>query len=284
MIVALKENWHINHPPKNLVPDPVEHLADEEHRHAADAGHRAAAAGRAARCSRAGHRQEPRTDRPPKTTTTTNPCPASAERAQQDSDDERGSSEMTWTNRLRLFGGILGVLLVVAALTLVFNQRQIKVTSLDATVATDTYDVGAAYGGTVTKQFVNEGDVVAKGDKLFTLQSVPLQQDLSNGLELQRQRGLRRRRQGRHPHLQGHRGRPGDLAQGQARQRAGHRRSVRLHLGGRQRVRRREVPAVTAGLRPGGRGFDGGHPAAEQPDRAPGPSPPSRSPPRTPRR
>ena len=91
---------------------------------------------------------------------------------------------MTWTNRLRLFGGILGVLLVVAALTLVFNQRQIKVTSLDATVATDTYDVGAAYGGTVTKQYVNEGDVVAKGDKLFTLQSVPLQQDLSNGLKL----------------------------------------------------------------------------------------------------
>jgi cellulose synthase (UDP-forming) len=30
MIVALKENWHINHPPKNLVPDPVEHLADED--------------------------------------------------------------------------------------------------------------------------------------------------------------------------------------------------------------------------------------------------------------
>ena len=92
---------------------------------------------------------------------------------------------MTWTNRLRLFGGILGVLVIVAALTLVFNQRQTKVTSLDATVATDTYDVGAAYGGTVTKQFVNEGDVVAKGDKLFTISSVPLQQDLSNGLDLQ---------------------------------------------------------------------------------------------------
>jgi cellulose synthase (UDP-forming) len=30
MIVALKENWHINHPPKNLVPDPVEHLVDED--------------------------------------------------------------------------------------------------------------------------------------------------------------------------------------------------------------------------------------------------------------
>jgi multidrug resistance efflux pump len=91
---------------------------------------------------------------------------------------------MTWINRLRLFGGVLGVLIVVAALTLVFNQRQTKVNSLDATVATDTYDVGAAYGGTVIKQYVNDGDVVAEGDNLFTIQSVPLQQDLANGLEL----------------------------------------------------------------------------------------------------
>jgi cellulose synthase (UDP-forming) len=30
MIVALKENWQINHPPKNLVPDPVEHLVGDE--------------------------------------------------------------------------------------------------------------------------------------------------------------------------------------------------------------------------------------------------------------
>jgi multidrug efflux pump subunit AcrA (membrane-fusion protein) len=92
---------------------------------------------------------------------------------------------MTWVNRLRLFGGLLGVLLLVAVLTLIFNQRQIKTASLTATVAADTYDVGAAYGGTVTDQFVNEGDVVAKGDKLFTIQSVPLQQDLANGLEIQ---------------------------------------------------------------------------------------------------
>ena len=37
---------------------------------------------------------------------------------------------MTWTNRLRLFGGILGVLLVLAVLTLIFNQRQTKAASL----------------------------------------------------------------------------------------------------------------------------------------------------------
>jgi multidrug resistance efflux pump len=92
---------------------------------------------------------------------------------------------MTWINRLRLFGGIIGVLLIVAVLTLIFNQRQTKATSITATVAADTYDVGAAYGGTVIKQYVKEGDVVQKGDKLFTINSVPLQQDLSNGLDLQ---------------------------------------------------------------------------------------------------
>lgn len=91
---------------------------------------------------------------------------------------------MTWTNRIRLLGGLLGVVLLVAVLTLVFNQRQTKAASLSATVAADQYEVGAAYGGTVTKQFVKEGDTVKKGDKLFTIQSVSLQQDLSNGLKI----------------------------------------------------------------------------------------------------
>jgi multidrug resistance efflux pump len=91
---------------------------------------------------------------------------------------------MTWINRLRLFGGLLGVLLVVAVLTLIFNQRQTQVASLTATVAADSYDVGAAYGGTVTQQYVKDGDVVTKGQKLFTIQSVAYQQDIANGLEM----------------------------------------------------------------------------------------------------
>jgi multidrug resistance efflux pump len=91
---------------------------------------------------------------------------------------------MTWTNRLRLFGGLLGVVLLVAVLTLIFNQRQTKTLSLSATISADQYEVGAAYGGTVTKQYVKDGDVVKKGDKLFTVQSVPLQQDLANGLQI----------------------------------------------------------------------------------------------------
>jgi pyruvate/2-oxoglutarate dehydrogenase complex dihydrolipoamide acyltransferase (E2) component len=91
---------------------------------------------------------------------------------------------MTWINRLRLFAGLLGVILIVAVLTLIFNQRQTQTASLTATVSTDTYEVGAAYGGTVTKQYVKEGDVVEKGDPLFTIQSVTYQQDIANGLKM----------------------------------------------------------------------------------------------------
>jgi multidrug resistance efflux pump len=91
---------------------------------------------------------------------------------------------MTWINRLRLFGGVLAVILLVAILTLIFNQRQTKVASVNATVSADQYDLAAAYGGTITKQFVNEGDSVKKGDKLFTVQSVALQQDVNQGLDI----------------------------------------------------------------------------------------------------
>ena len=87
---------------------------------------------------------------------------------------------MTWTNRLRLFGGLLTVLALVAALTLVFNHRQTQAQSLTATIVTDAYDVGAGYGGTVLKQYVEENDSVAVGDLLFTMQSVAMQQDVAN--------------------------------------------------------------------------------------------------------
>lgn len=91
---------------------------------------------------------------------------------------------MTWINRLRLFGGILGVVAIVAVLTIIFNQRQTQAASYDGSIAADTYVVGAAYGGTVSKQYVKDGDTVKVGDKLFTIQSVQLQQDLANGLQV----------------------------------------------------------------------------------------------------
>ena len=91
---------------------------------------------------------------------------------------------MTWTNRFRLFGGLLAVLVLVGVLTLVFNHRQTQAQSLTATVKTDSYDVGASYGGTVIEQNVKENDSVAEGEDLFTMQSPQLQQDIANDIEV----------------------------------------------------------------------------------------------------
>ena len=91
---------------------------------------------------------------------------------------------MTWTNRFRLIGGLLGVLALVAVLTIIFNQRQTQAQSLTATIGTDAYDVGAGYGGTVIEQDVKENDVVEVGDPLFTMQSPAMQQDVANKVKV----------------------------------------------------------------------------------------------------
>jgi multidrug resistance efflux pump len=91
---------------------------------------------------------------------------------------------MTWTNRFRLFVGLLGVLVLVAVLTLVFNQRQTKAQSLSAEIETDTASIGAGYGGTVIKQYVDNAQQVEVGEKLFTLQSPALQADVANDIEV----------------------------------------------------------------------------------------------------
>lgn len=91
---------------------------------------------------------------------------------------------MTWENRLRLLGGVLGVIALVAILTLVFNHRQNTITSYTGQVTATTYSVGADHAGTVVEQFANGGDVVTKGERLFTVQSLQLKQDIFNGLEV----------------------------------------------------------------------------------------------------
>jgi multidrug resistance efflux pump len=89
---------------------------------------------------------------------------------------------MTWKNRIKLFIGFVAVLTVVASLTVVFNQRQSQVPSNSASIEAKRYPVGIDYGGTVTTTEVENGDRVAVGDKLFTLQSPSLQSDLAQGL------------------------------------------------------------------------------------------------------
>ena len=90
---------------------------------------------------------------------------------------------MTWINRLKLWGGILGIAALVFALTVLFNQRQSQVASVSAAVDAPASTVGSSYGGVVTDVFVKQGQTVTAGSKLFTLNSVQLQQDVANGLK-----------------------------------------------------------------------------------------------------
>lgn len=91
---------------------------------------------------------------------------------------------MTWNNRLRLLGGLLGVIVVTLALALVFNQRQNQVSSYTGQVSADSYAVGADQAGTVIRQLVEDGDAVTAGQQLFQVQSLQLKQDIANGLEV----------------------------------------------------------------------------------------------------
>ena len=90
---------------------------------------------------------------------------------------------MTWGNRFRLLAGILAVLLICGALTLVVNQRERQAFSSNATVEAVQYQVGSDYGGIMVDQLVEPGDAVDEGERLFTVSSFALQKDLANGLD-----------------------------------------------------------------------------------------------------
>ena len=89
---------------------------------------------------------------------------------------------MTWNNRLRLLGGILGIVVITLGLAMIFNHRQNEAHSFTAQVGADTYTVGADHAGTVIRQLVTDGDAVTKGQELFGVQSLQLKEDIANGL------------------------------------------------------------------------------------------------------
>ena len=89
---------------------------------------------------------------------------------------------MTWGNRFRLLLGAIAVLVVLAGLTLVFNQRQHSATSETAVLTAVDYPVGSTYPGTVTAVDVKEGQQVRTGDPLVSIRSASLLHDLRQGL------------------------------------------------------------------------------------------------------
>jgi len=89
---------------------------------------------------------------------------------------------MTWTNRFKFSFGLIVVFAIVGAATLVFNQRQLRVESETGAIAASTVQVVTDYPGFITDVSVKEGDQVAAGDPLFTLQSLQLQRDAAAGV------------------------------------------------------------------------------------------------------
>jgi multidrug resistance efflux pump len=87
---------------------------------------------------------------------------------------------VTWANRIKMTVGILVVLALVAVFTVIFTQRQAQVISTSAAIASQDFTVGTDYSGTVTSTDAEVGDVVAKGDTLFSLTSLTLQKDLAD--------------------------------------------------------------------------------------------------------
>lgn len=89
---------------------------------------------------------------------------------------------MTWPNRLRLALGLLLVLAVTAAFTIVLNRRITQVTSASASIQALHLDIGTDYAGTVMTSSVEVGDDVAEGDTIVTVQSQALAHDIAIGL------------------------------------------------------------------------------------------------------
>ena len=88
---------------------------------------------------------------------------------------------MTWANRFKLMLGLVVVLLIVAAATIVFNQRQTQVLSATAQIEAEHYDVGTDYGGLVIDRYVDEGDTVTAGQRLYAIESPMLLRDIEQG-------------------------------------------------------------------------------------------------------
>jgi multidrug resistance efflux pump len=89
---------------------------------------------------------------------------------------------MTWSSRFKLLAGILVVIVLVAAFTVIFTKRQSQVVSTSASIQAEEYEIGTDYSGSIVKQFVEVGDKVTKGDKLFQIKSLSVLQDVRSDL------------------------------------------------------------------------------------------------------
>jgi multidrug resistance efflux pump len=89
---------------------------------------------------------------------------------------------MTWSNRFRVALGLVVILALVAAFTLVLNRRITQVSSASASFEAESVELGTDYAGTVVDRFVKPGDAVTAGEPVISVQSQALAHDLAIGL------------------------------------------------------------------------------------------------------
>ncbi len=89
---------------------------------------------------------------------------------------------MLWTNKLRFGLGLLAVLLIGAAATVIFNQREHRIDSITGMIQAVEHPIGTDYAGLVTEVYVVLGDEVQEGDPLMTISSTSLERDIAEGL------------------------------------------------------------------------------------------------------
>jgi multidrug resistance efflux pump len=85
---------------------------------------------------------------------------------------------MTLAGRLKLFLGLVVVLVVAALATYHLNESRGHVVAHSAQIQARTYQVGTPYAGLVTDQKVEVGDHVKAGEPLFTIDSATLTYDM----------------------------------------------------------------------------------------------------------
>ncbi len=91
---------------------------------------------------------------------------------------------MNRKSRLSLFLGVVIVFVVAGALMLYLEASRAAIKSTKAEISAESYSVGTDYTGLISKQFVQEGDMIAAGQTLFQVKSSTLLEQMKeNGLD-----------------------------------------------------------------------------------------------------
>lgn len=87
---------------------------------------------------------------------------------------------MKFKNRAKLITGLIIFVAVCAGFVLYLDTARSSLDSQKAELKTNSYVVGLDFSGIILKQYVNEGDMVTRGQNLFLVKSATLTENLNN--------------------------------------------------------------------------------------------------------